>query len=60
MNTEKTFKEVTGPTPAGGVKSVIFFSRDGKPCAESEAKECEIHEMDKDGNVIHRTYGEMN
>lgn len=60
MNADQTFREIDGPTPAGGVKSIIFFSKDGKPCPESEATNCEIHELNKDGEVIHRTYGEMN
>lgn len=55
-----TFKEIEGPTPSGGVKAIVFFSKKGKPCSEQEADRCEIHELDKDGGVIARTYGEMN
>ena len=60
MTDKRTFKEVEGPTPSGGVKSVVFFSKNGKPSAESDADRCEIHELDENGEVIARTYGEMN
>lgn len=47
-----------GPTPNGGVYSIAYFSdEDGEPCSEDKAARIEIHECDKDGNSIFRTYG---
>ena len=44
-------------TPNGGVFSVAFFTDDdGVLVPREEAAHVEIHECDKNGNSIHRTY----
>jgi hypothetical protein len=54
-----TFTEVDGPTPAGGVKAIAYWlDADGDPCEQTDATQVEIHELDKDGNAIRRSYGQ--
>jgi hypothetical protein len=46
-----------GPTPRGGVRSVMYYlDADGKPCPKEEAVAAEAVEYDKDGDAIARTY----
>lgn len=45
------------PTPNGGVSSVAYYrDKDGNPTPKSKAVAMEIHELDAEGNSIHRTY----
>lgn len=47
-----------GPTPAGGVRSQIFYQdADGNPAEKEEAVRMRIIELDDKGNVIRTTYG---
>lgn len=49
-----------GPTPNGGVAAVItYFDAEGKLCPRSRAVTSEINELDKSGESIFRTYGQM-
>ena len=49
--------EDVGKTPAGGVRSSIYYRDDnGDPADESVATRAEITEYDSDGKVIARTY----
>jgi hypothetical protein len=53
-----TSEESGGPTPNGGVRSVIYYQDDdGNPADKSVATRAEIVEYDADGKDIHRTYG---
>lgn len=55
-----TFEEFDGETPNGGVKSLWMYSdANGNPVAKGKAERCEIHEIDKSGTVVFRTYGEI-
>lgn len=46
-----------GPTPAGGVRSVVnFLDAQGRPADESVAVKAEGIEYDEDDNEVHRTY----
>lgn len=50
-----------GPTPNGGVRSVIMFQdANGRPADEKEAVQAEILEYDKNGDVVMRTYARIN
>ena len=57
-----TKKEAPGPTPNGGVKSEIYYldRQTREAVDESVATAAEIVELDAKGNIIHRTYGEIN
>jgi hypothetical protein len=49
--------EHEGPTPAGGVRSVIYYLDDaGKPSDPAVATRVEITEYDAQFKVIRRTY----
>ena len=53
-----TQEEIVGPTPKGGVKSIAYFFNDKREAVDKEhATQFEIHELDKDGKSIFRTYG---
>jgi hypothetical protein len=53
-----TQEEIVGPTPKGGVKSIAYFFNDKREAVDKEhATQVEIHELDKDGKSIFRTYG---
>ncbi len=55
-----TSKKDDSPTPAGGVRSEMFYMDDkGNPADESVATRCEIVEYDADGKAIQRTYGTL-
>lgn len=50
-----------GETPAGGVRSEIYYKDDkGEPVDKSEATAAEIVEYNAEGEVIARTYGTIN
>ena len=54
-------KIIPGPTPAGGVRAVLYFTADdGTPVDEDEAERVIIVEQDKAGVIIATTYGETN
>ncbi len=54
----KTFEEIIGLTPNGGVKSVAYYTdARGKPCDKAAAVRMEIVELDAEGKPIFRTYG---
>ena len=49
-----------GPTPAGGVRSEIYyFDRSGNSVDKSKAVRVIIRELDKDGNLILETFGHV-
>lgn len=55
-----TQEEREGPTPNGGVRSVIYYrAADGSAADRDEAAFCEIVEFDEDGREVGRTYGEI-
>ena len=46
-----------GPTPAGGVRSIMYYQdKDGQPAEKAEAVRAEGVELDAAGEVIQRTY----
>jgi hypothetical protein len=50
-----------GPTPNGGVRSEAHYQDDaGAPAPKSKAVRVTILEFDAAGNVVWRTYGEIN
>lgn len=52
-----TVERRKGKTPNGGVASVCYYRDDeGRPVDKSLATRMEIHELDDDGNSIHRVY----
>ena len=53
-----THERIDGPTPNGGVYSEIYyFDSNGNPVDEEKAARCVIRECDKNGNLIHETWG---
>ncbi len=55
-----TSEQREGPTPNGGVRSVIYYQADdGSPAEKEQATACEIIEYDADGEVVNRTYGTL-
>ena len=53
-------ERIEGPTPNGGHHTIAYFSDDREqPCPKDKARKVKIVENDKDGNAIHRTYGEI-
>lgn len=53
-----TQEEREGPTPNGGVKSVVYYrGPDGSPAEKGQAVAAEIVEYGADGSVVGRTYG---
>jgi hypothetical protein len=56
---DPTEERRTGPTPAGGVGSVVYYQdAAGRPCPRSRAVAGEAHELDAAGRSIMRTYFE--
>lgn len=53
--TSETFD---GPTPHGGVRTVVYYSDDdGNLVDKAAATRAEIVELDARGDQVHRTYG---
>jgi len=53
-------KRVQGPTPAGGVATISYFSnKAGALPTDEGATDVEIHEIGADGVVIARTYAKL-
>ncbi|MDM7455771.1 MAG: hypothetical protein P3W97_000495 [Tepidimonas sp.] len=60
----ESWEVFSGPTPAGGVKSVWHYYRideNGlrRPARPDEATMCEIHEIDATGGIIMTTHGHL-
>ena len=53
----KCSERIKGTTPAGGKYAIVYFSdKNLIPCTKDKAVHFEIHEFDKSGNCILRTY----
>ncbi len=56
-----TQERIEGPTPHNGVYAIAYFmDNTGTPTSKDKAEKVEIHEVDKNGEVIYRTYGVIN
>ena len=56
-----TKKRHDGPTPNGGAYSELYFmDKNFKIVDESIATHCVIRECDKNGKLIHETFGLVN
>lgn len=57
---EETSERIEGPTPNGGAYAIAYYrGEDGNPTVKAEAHSVEIVEYDKEGNAVHRTYGQL-
>ena len=55
-SSDPTEESLDGETPAGGVRSTVYYLDDeGKSCPKSKATRAEAIEFDADGNAIQRT-----
>jgi hypothetical protein len=61
MVADLTSERHDGPTPAGGVASVAYWQdANGNATTKELAVAAEIVELDAGGNIIARTYAEIN
>lgn len=48
------------PTPNGGVRSEVYYLDDENNMVDEKvATRCEVVELDKDGDIVHRTFGRL-
>ena len=48
------------PTPNGGIRSEIYYlDSAGEPAEKEDATRAEIVELGVDGEVVHRTYAQL-
>jgi hypothetical protein len=58
VNGDPSVVRLEGPTPNGGVYAIAFCADEKmNPCPKDQAVNIEIHEYDKNGVCIQRTYG---
>lgn len=55
-----TMEKRDHPTPAGGVRSVIYYrDAEGRPADKAAAAQAEVVEYDRRGRVLARTYASL-